>query len=102
MASNLDDMHENGLHDWLKYLKFGYGRGTDHATKDIRAGILDRDQGLELARYHDSQFPEDFDRWVRMTGLSDREFFTIANSFRSEAIWKYLNGAWIHPEGTVD
>ena len=24
--SNLDDMHENGVHDYLKYIKFGYGR----------------------------------------------------------------------------
>ena len=24
--SNLDDMHENGVHDYLKFVKFGYGR----------------------------------------------------------------------------
>ena len=24
--SNLDDMHENGMHDYLKFIKFGYGR----------------------------------------------------------------------------
>ena len=23
MFSNLDDMHENGVHDYLKYIKFG-------------------------------------------------------------------------------
>ena len=33
--SNLDDMHENGGHDYLKYIKFGYGRGSDHSFKDI-------------------------------------------------------------------
>ena len=27
MFSNLDDMHENGIHDYLKFVKFGYGRG---------------------------------------------------------------------------
>ena len=39
--SNLDDMHENGIHDYLKFMKFGYGRGTDHSCKDIRAGVHD-------------------------------------------------------------
>src|SRR5439155_10110780 len=29
--SNLDDIHENGIHDYLKFVKFGYGRGSDHA-----------------------------------------------------------------------
>src|SRR5207249_4026253 len=24
LISNLDDMHENGVHDWLKFVKFGY------------------------------------------------------------------------------
>ena len=40
--SNLDDMHENGLHDYLKFIKFGYGRTSDHASKDIRANLMDR------------------------------------------------------------
>ena len=40
MGSNLDDIHENGIHDYLKYIKFGYGRCTDHASKDIRSGDL--------------------------------------------------------------
>ena len=46
-GSNLDDIHENGVHDYLKYIKFGYGRCTDHASKDIRAGLISRDQVLD-------------------------------------------------------
>ena len=42
LTSNLDDMYENGAHDYLKFIKFGYGRATDHASKDIRAGRLSR------------------------------------------------------------
>ncbi len=45
--SNLDDIHENGMHDYLKFVKFGYGRTTDHASKDIRAGIRSRASGIE-------------------------------------------------------
>ena len=40
--SNLDDRYENGAHDYLKFIKFGYGRATDHACKDIRSGYLSR------------------------------------------------------------
>jgi hypothetical protein len=46
--SNLDDMHENGIHDYLKFVKLGYGRGTDHSCKDIRSGIMTRQQGIEI------------------------------------------------------
>lgn len=45
-GSNLDAMHEHGLHDWLRYVKFDYGRATDHGSKDIRLGKLVRVQRL--------------------------------------------------------
>ena len=37
-------MHENGAHDYLKFIKFRYGRGTDHSTKDIRLGYMNREK----------------------------------------------------------
>ena len=36
LMSNLDDRYENGIHDLMKFVKFGYGRCSDHASKDIR------------------------------------------------------------------
>ena len=40
--SNLDDRYENGAHDLLKFIKFGYGRASDHASKDIRTKYVKR------------------------------------------------------------
>ena len=48
LYDKLDDIHANGLHDYLKYLKFGYGRATDDATTEIRHGRMTREQGIEL------------------------------------------------------
>ena len=45
--SNLDDMHENGIHDYMKWVKFGYGRATDHSSKDIRSGRMSREIGMK-------------------------------------------------------
>ena len=38
----------------MKYIKFGYGRGTDHVCKDIRGGYITRDQGIELVRKYET------------------------------------------------
>ena len=46
-------MHENGVHDYLKYIKFGYGRATDHASKDIRSGKITRDKAIKLVKKYD-------------------------------------------------
>jgi hypothetical protein len=47
--SNLDDRYENGIHDLMKFVKFGYGRCSDHASKDIRTGYLTREEGIRIS-----------------------------------------------------
>jgi N-acetyl sugar amidotransferase len=96
MFSNLDDMHENGIHDYLKFVKFGYGRATDHASKDIRAGHLTREQGVELVRKYDDVKPRrDLERWLAYVGMTEQEFDDIANRFRDPRVWfRNERGEW--------
>ena len=93
--SNLDDMHENGVHDYLKFIKFGYGRCTDHASKDIRAGSMSRGQAIDLVRKHDHVKPRDLNRWLNYVGMEEAEFDRIADTFRDPRVWALKNGEWI-------
>lgn len=94
--SNLDDMHENGAHDYLKYVKFGYGRATDHASKDIRAGLMTREQGIAMVKKYDHVKPRDLQRWFKYVGMSEEEFDRIADTFRDSRVWnKGANGNWV-------
>jgi imidazoleglycerol phosphate synthase cyclase subunit len=92
--SNLDDMHENGVHDYLKYIKFGYGRATDHACKDIRAGLMTRARAIELVNHHDPVKPKDLQRWLAYVGMREAEFDRIADTFRDPRVWRWENGNW--------
>jgi N-acetyl sugar amidotransferase len=92
--SNLDDMHENGVHDYLKYVKFGYGRCTDHVCKDIRAGLMSRDEGIELVRRYDHVKPRDLKRWLEYTGMTEAEFDRIADTFRDPRVWRREANEW--------
>lgn len=93
--SNLDDMHENGIHDYLKYLKFGYGRASDHASKDIRQGYLTRAQGIELVRTYDAIKPRrDLERWLSYVDMTEEEFDRIADTFRDPRVWRNEAGVW--------
>jgi N-acetyl sugar amidotransferase len=93
--SNLDDMHENGVHDYLKYVKFGYGRCTDHVCKDIRAGLLTRAEGIERVRAMDHVKPRDLQRWLRYVGMEEAEFDRIADTFRDPRVWRREGGRWV-------
>jgi N-acetyl sugar amidotransferase len=53
---NLDN-HQTGIHDYFKFLKYGFGRASDIACNHIRRGRLTRAEGLELVRRHDGEFP---------------------------------------------
>ena len=53
----IDDMHENGVHDYLKFIKFGYGRCSDHASKDIRMGYMTRKEAIQMVKKYDSVKP---------------------------------------------
>lgn len=53
---NLDN-HQTGIHDYFKYLKFGFGRATDIACTHIRRGRITRDDGIDLIKKHDGAYP---------------------------------------------
>jgi N-acetyl sugar amidotransferase len=93
--SNVDDMFENGVHDYMKYIKFGYGRATDHACYDIRLGKMSRQEGIEMVRKYDHIEPSDLNFWLEFVGMSKEEFYEIADKFRDERVWKKVNGKWI-------
>jgi N-acetyl sugar amidotransferase len=95
MMSNLDDMHENGMHDYLKFIKLGYGRGTDHSCKDIRAGILTREQGVEMVRKYDHVKSSDLKRWLDYVGMAEEEFDAVADTFRDRRVWRIEDGQWV-------
>ena len=93
--SNLDDMHENGIHDYMKFVKFGYGRATDHVCKDIRAGIMSRDEGIEIINKMDPIKSKDLYRWLDYVGWTEEKFDTCADTFRDPRVWWIEDGQWV-------
>ena len=72
----------SGVHDYAKFIKRGYGRGTDHASQDVRAGLITRDEGFELAKKHDTERPAGLDYYLKITGMSEEEFERILRTKR--------------------
>ena len=95
LTSNLDDMYENGVHDYMKYIKFGYGRATDHASKDIRAGRMTREEGIKMVLKYDHVEPSDLSHWLGYISKDKSWFYNIANKFRSKKVWTQKNNIWI-------
>ena len=97
--SNLNNMHDNGLHDWMKYIKFGYGRVTDHCSRDIRNGDMSREWAISLVKKYEGNIPGDIYRWLDYTEMNFDEFTEIVDRWRSPKVWvRNEYGQWIKDE----
>lgn len=93
--SNLDDRYENGIHDLLKFIKFGYGRASDHASKDVRTGYMDRATAIDMVRKYDHVVSDDLYYWLDYIERGEDWFWDIANRFRDLRVWRRdVDGRW--------
>jgi hypothetical protein len=93
-SSNLDDRYENGIHDLMKFVKFGYGRCSDHASKDIRTGDMTRQEGIRMVQQYDHVVSSDLHHWLNYVDMGEDEFWAIADTFRDPSVWWIQDGHW--------
>ena len=90
-----DDIHANGLHDYLKYLKFGYGRATDDASNEVRHGRMSRERAIEMVAKYDHVRPSDMDVFLNSVGMTEAELLALVEPMRDPSIWKKgADGVW--------
>jgi N-acetyl sugar amidotransferase len=87
------DNHQSGIHDYFKFLKFGFGRATDIASMHIRRGRLSREQGLALVRRHDGKFPNTYLRKplediLAKIDMDREEFVRICDRFTNAKLFE--------------
>ncbi len=66
-----------GMRDYIKYLKRGFGRTTHLASIDIRNGRLTREQGVELVKQYDGKRPNSIEIFLKYLGITEKEFMEI-------------------------
>jgi N-acetyl sugar amidotransferase len=89
---NLDN-HQTGIHDYFKFLKFGFGRATDLACMHIRRGRLTRQDGLEAVKRLDGAFPWEYlgkslEDILRPLDMAVDEFIRLCDKFTNKKIFR--------------
>ena len=87
------------MHDYLKFIKFGYGRATDHASKDIRANKITRENGIAEVRKRDHIKSKDLKRWLEYVGWTEDKFDEVVDKFRDPRTWWIKDGNWVKKYG---
>lgn len=66
-----------GIRDWSKYVKRGYGRTNHLANIAIRHGHMTRAEGDALQLEHDGKRPQSATKFLEHIGMTEEEFTTI-------------------------
>lgn len=83
------DCYSNHVHDYLKYVKYGFGRATDNACLDIRLGYITREEGVRLVNKYDGIPPKKaINKYLSYTGFTQEEFNKIVDSYTNKRIFK--------------
>ena len=89
---NLDN-YQTGIHDYFKFLKFGFGRASDIASLHIRRGRITRQDGIQLVKRHDGKFPWSYlgkplAEILLPLDISIDQFIKICDKFTNRKIFK--------------
>jgi N-acetyl sugar amidotransferase len=97
---NLDN-YQTGIHDYFKFLKFGFGRATDLACLHIRRGRLTRQDGLDAVKKLDGKFPWEYlgkplAEILHPLEMDVQEFINVCDKFTNKKIFKRdISGGFI-------
>ena len=88
---NLDN-HQTGIHDYFKFLKYGFGRATDIASLHIRRGRISRDEALQIVIKNDGKFPwtclgKPLEDILEPLEISVGEFVEICDKFTNKKLF---------------
>lgn len=86
------DNYQVGIHDYFKFLKFGFGRASDLVSMHIRRGRLTRSDGMEIVKRHDGKFPwtyldKPIEEILRPLDISVDEFIKICDQFTNKKLF---------------
>lgn len=88
---NLDNV-QTGIHDYFKFIKYGFGRATDLACLHIRRGRLSRKDGLKLVKKHDGKFPWEYlgvriEEVLNEIDMTLEEFIRVCDRFTNKKLF---------------
>jgi len=68
-----------GVRDYIKFLKRGFGRTTHLASIDVRNGRLTREEAIKMVETYDGKRPVALNLFLEFLGISEERFMEIVS-----------------------
>ena len=92
---NLDN-YQTGIHDYFKFLKYGFGRTTDIVNNLYRRKIISKEEGINKILTYDGEFPhtylgEDIRNTLKKINVTFEDFISCCDKFTNKKLFKCKN-----------
>ena len=92
--SSIDDQIDM-FHYYTSLIKFGIGRATYDAAQEIRNGKITRQEGVQLVKKYDQEFPQKyFKQFLEYINVNEDLFRDTVDKFRSPHLWLSDSSDW--------
>jgi hypothetical protein len=85
--NDVDCHNYSDLHDQIKFLKHGYGKVVDHATREIRLRRMTRREGIQMLEKYLYLQPLKADLFLDWIGMTHSGFRYLIDQHRSKKVW---------------
>lgn len=80
------------IHQYFKFIKYGYARATDHASYEIRHKRMTKKQAKEYIIEYDQEFPKKyFKEFLKFLDINQDKFFEIRDKFTNHELFETDN-----------
>ena len=86
--NDVDCWNYSDIHDYIKFLKHGYGKVVDHASREIRLKRLTRSQGLEFVKKYHEKDPKNLNKFLEWIGITENASHLLMDQHRNPLIWR--------------
>jgi hypothetical protein len=86
--NDVDCWNYSDVHDYIKLIKYGYGKVLDHACREIRLQHMSRIKGIELVNQYLLKEPKNLHEFTKWLGITENSFYYIIDQFRNLDFWE--------------
>ena len=90
---DVDCWNYSDIHDYIKWLKHGYGCVVDHCCREIRLCRMTREEAIDIVMLHIYRHPQNMALFLNWLGITETAFHYVLDQHRNPCIWE-RNASW--------
>ncbi len=91
--NDVDCFNYSDVHDYIKYIKHGYGKVTDHVSREIRLRHMTLEHGIDLINHYTPIQPKNLQLFLNWIGITKNSFYYLIDQHRNKNFW-YRDKDW--------